>query len=149
MRLVFTKRAGRMDELVAIRPDGSHERIACPKQGTIPHDMVHYAVESVLAERGFLSKLQAEGPRAMSREAAAEAVERLVETLQAEIWSGRVPDAELLGLYALACEARGHPAAPVSRETLAAIRQEMDELAARWEAVGVGESLTLDFAPPA
>lgn len=149
MRLVFTKRAGKMDELVAIRPDGSQVRIDCPKQGTIPHDMVHYAVESVLAERGFLSKLEAEGPRAMSREAAAEAVERLVETLQAEVWSGRVADEELLGLYALACETRGHAAAPVSREALAAIRQAMDRLAARWDAVAVGESLTLTFDPVA
>lgn len=28
------------------RGDGAIERIDCPKQGIIPHDMVHYAVES-------------------------------------------------------------------------------------------------------
>lgn len=145
MQLVFTKRSGKMDELVVARPDGSAERIDCPKQGMIPHEMVHYAVESTLAARGFLSKLQSEGPRAMTREDAAEAVERLVETFQAETWSGRVPDEEFLGLYGLGCEARGHAALPVSAEALAAIRQAMDDLAARWDAVAIGESLTLAF----
>lgn len=145
MQLTFTKRAGKMDELVAIRPDGSHERIACPKQGMIPHEMTHYAVESVLAARGFLSKLGEEGPRAMSREATAEAIERLVETMQAAVWSGGAKAEEIIGLYALGCEARGHAALPVEADQVDAIRTEMDVLAARWNALAVGESLTLAF----
>jgi hypothetical protein len=145
MQLIFTKRAGKMDELVAIRPDGSRERIDCPKQGMIPHEMVHYAVESVLAARGFLSKLGEEGPRAMSREAAAEAIERLVETMQAAVWSGGAAGEEILALYMLGCEARGHAALPVGADQVEAIRAEMDALAARWNALGVGESLTLAF----
>lgn len=145
MQLVFTKRSGKMDELVVTRPDGSRERIDCPKQGMIPHEMVHYAVESTLAARGFLSKLEAEGPRAMTREDAAEAVERLVETFQAETWSGQAPDDEFLALYALGCEARGHAVLPVGAEALAAIRRAMDQLAARWDGLKTGESLTLAF----
>jgi len=145
MQLVFTKRAGKMDELVAIRPDGSRERIDCPKQGMIPHEMVHYAVESVLASRGFLSKLGDEGPRAMSREAAAEAIERLVETMQAAVWSGGAGAEEIVALYELGCEARGHAALPIGAEQLDAIRAEMNALAARWNALSVGESLTLAF----
>ena len=63
MDLTFTKRGGKSDDLTIIRADGTRESIACPKQGIIPHDMVHYAVESVLAARGFLS-LVAQGESA-------------------------------------------------------------------------------------
>jgi hypothetical protein len=145
MQLVFTKRAGKMDELVATRSDGSRERIECPKQGMIPHEMVHYAVERVLAARGFLSKLGEEGPCAMSREAVAEAIERMVETMQAAVWSGGATAQEILDLYTLGCEARGHAALPVNADQIAAIRTEMDALAARWNALGLGESLALSF----
>ncbi|WP_225883427.1 hypothetical protein [Sphingomonas aliaeris] len=55
IKLQFTKRDGKYDALVIERDDGTTESIACPKQGIIPHDMVHYAVESVLHHSGFLS----------------------------------------------------------------------------------------------
>ena len=86
MRLTFTKGPAKYDWLDIVRGDGSAApRIDCPKQGIIPHDMVHYAVESVLAARGFLGGI-AEGAAATyeTGDAHAEAVERLVETIQAE-----------------------------------------------------------------
>ena len=55
--------------------------------------MVHYAVESTLARHGFLS-LVAEGHSANFAAIGGEAedaIERLVETFQAELWGGRVP----------------------------------------------------------
>lgn len=45
MQLSFHKRAGKYDDLLIERADGTTEAIQCPKQGMIPHDMVHYAVE--------------------------------------------------------------------------------------------------------
>jgi hypothetical protein len=55
MRLTFTKRDGKYDDLTAGRSDGRTTTIQCPKQGIIPHDMVHFAVESTLARRGFFA----------------------------------------------------------------------------------------------
>lgn len=81
----------------------------------------------------------------MDADVAAEAVERLVETMQAETWSGRIPAAELIAVYEHACGARGHAALPVSEATIAAIRDEMDALNAHWEAVPVNGSLILTF----
>lgn len=147
MHLAFTKHAGKYDALVVTRPGRAPERIDCPKQGIIPHDMVHYAVESILAHRGFLSHV-ADGAApafAMAAGASEEAVERLVETFQAELWGGEVPAADLLATYAHACDARGHPAAPVSPEDVAAIRTRLADLTARWGDVPVGGTLTLDF----
>ena len=43
MTMIFTRRDGKYDLLEIIRADGGIERIDCPKQGIIPHDMVHFA----------------------------------------------------------------------------------------------------------
>ncbi|MEO7149930.1 MAG: hypothetical protein ABIY40_08380 [Rhodanobacteraceae bacterium] len=40
--------------------------MSCPKQRIIPHDMVHYAVETTLAKRGFLQRVR-DGERANLR----------------------------------------------------------------------------------
>jgi hypothetical protein len=145
MQLTFTKRAGKMDGLVVVHDDGSRSSLDCPKQGMIPHEMVHYAVESVLRARGFLSRIGAEDYRAMTPEAAGEAVERMVETIQADVWSGGAPVDEVIDLYQLGCEARGHPALPVNADAVVAIRATMDDLAARWAATPLHGSLTLSF----
>ena len=147
MRLTLTKRGGKHDELLIERQGRLPETIACPKQGIIPHDMVHYAVESILAHQGFLS-LVAEGQAADSATtggASEEAIERLVETFQAEMWGGRVPAADLLETYAHACDARGHAAVPVSAANVEAIRARLDELSAEWSAVPVNGTLTVEL----
>jgi hypothetical protein len=145
MRMTFTKRDGKFDDLMIERPGRPPETIRNPKQGIIPHDMVHYAVESRLAHRGFLG-LVADGEAAAFETQGGEseeAVERLVESFQAEMWGGRVPAAELLATYALACEARGHKAAPVSADDVEAIRATLDALTGEWAAVPVNGTLTV------
>ncbi len=114
MKLTFTKRKGKYDELVITHIDGREEAISCPKQCIIPHDMVHYAVETVIRSRGFLSRVAA-GEHAnsnMSVEDHAEAIERLVESIQAELWSGEVSVDDLISLYRHSCEAEIIPPFP-------------------------------------
>ncbi|MFZ4383016.1 MAG: hypothetical protein ACOYO0_13740, partial [Sandarakinorhabdus sp.] len=60
MILTFTKGSGKYDRLDIVASDGARPPIACPKQGIIPHDMVHWAVESEIAAAGFL-RLIAQG----------------------------------------------------------------------------------------
>lgn len=149
MKLRFTKRDGKYDALAIDRDDGTTETIACPKQGIIPHDMVHYAVESVLGHSGFLSLLeQGQAARAAFGAASEEAVERLVETFQAEMWGGRVPAADLLATYSHACDVRGHDALPVSLAAIDAIRARLDMLTARWSALPVNDVMILEFDRP-
>ena len=147
MRLTFTKRDGKYDDLSIEREGRQLETIKCPKQGIIPHDMVHYAVESCLAHSGFLTLVAGGEAAAFTTTGgdAEEAVERLVENFQAEMWGGRVPAEELLASYELACEARGHPAAPVSVADVERIRARLDELTDRWAAVPLNGSLTLEL----
>jgi hypothetical protein len=109
--------------------------------------MVHYAVESILTHSGFLS-LVAGGQAAgftTSGGDAEEAVERLVENFQAELWGGRVSAEDLLASYEHACEARGHSAAMVSVAEVEAIRARLDDLTDKWAAVPPNASLTVEF----
>lgn len=95
MQLVFTKGSGKYDRMEVVRGDGSAERADCPKQRIIPHDMVHYVVENVLARRGFMTRVR-DGERAdmrMRGEAESDGVERLVEVVQGDAWSGGTSDA--------------------------------------------------------
>ena len=147
MQLAFTTGNGKQDRLAITRADGSAEQVDCPKQGMIPHDMVHFAVESVLHGTGFLANVANGGGLGFAdgASASAEAIERLVETLQADSWSmqGETEMAELLGLYELACTARDHPALPVVEGDILAIRNRMRDLATQWAAIPVGGTLTL------
>jgi hypothetical protein len=147
MHLTFTKRAGKHDDLLIERDGRAPQSIQCPKQGIIPHDMVHYAVESTLAHRGFLSQV-AEGGAAgfeASGGETEEAVERLVETFQAELWGGRVDPAELIATYEHACGARGHAVASITPDDVEAIRTRLDTLGSQWAQVPVGGALALRF----
>jgi hypothetical protein len=147
MRLTFTKRSGKHDDLMFERPGQPAETIQCPKQGIIPHDMVHYAVERILDHHGFLS-LVAEGKGAdfaTSGGDSEEAIERLVETFQAEMWGERVPAADLLAVYGHACDARGHEAMLVSAADVEAIRSLLDELTDKWAKVPLNASLAVEL----
>jgi len=148
MRLTFTKRGGKHDDLSIERDGSPPEVLTCPKQGIIPHDMVHYAIESTLSHHhGFLG-LVADGQAAAFTTTGGdseEAVERLVEVFQAEMWGGRVPATDLIAAYEQACDARGHAASPVSPADVDAIRDRLDQLTTDWSQVPVNGSLILEM----
>lgn len=143
--MIFTKRGGKHDDLTIVRDGGAAETIQCPKQGIIPHDMVHYAVESVLTHQGLLSLVRRGEALAFATAGGAseEAMERLVETFQAELWSGRVPTHEVIATYEHACEARGHAPAPVSTADVEAVRERLDALMREWAEMPVNATLAL------
>ncbi|GAN61456.1 hypothetical protein ACI01nite_22760 [Acetobacter cibinongensis] len=147
MELTFVKCSGKYDGLTIVRHDGTTDSIACPKQRIIPHEMVHYAVESVLSNRGFLSLIR-EGQSAAfttGGEDSSEAIERMVETFQAELWGERASAADLISTYEHACEARGHSIATVSADDVEAIRDRLSELTLQWDSLPQNGALTVRF----
>lgn len=148
MQLIFTKGSGKFDRMEVVRGNGAIERIDCPKQRIIPHDMVHFAVESTLEKRGFLARVR-EGARAdfrMAAEAESDGVERLVEVIQGDAWSGGTsPAAEMLDLYRVTCSERECPMLGVSEADIDAIRARVGELTAQWNALAVGQSLAISM----
>jgi len=128
--------------------NGEAESIECPKQRIIPHDMVHFAVESTLHQRGFLSRIAA-GEAAtfqMAAETESDGVERLVEVFQGDEWSGGTsPAEEMLDLYRVTCRARECPPLPVSTSDILAVRACIAELDRQWQALQVGDSMALEL----
>lgn len=150
MELVFTKGTGKHDRMDVIRHGAPVESIDCPKQGIIPHDMVHYAVESTLHRRGFIGRVL-EGEAAsfqMQGDAQSDGVERLVEVFQADGWSGwNSSPADMLDLYRVTCRARECAPLSVRAEDIEAVRGRLLELTERWQSLAAGASLMLAFEP--
>ncbi len=146
MDIVFTKGSGKYDRMDVLRADGEIEHIDCPRQRIIPHDMVHYAVESTLMRRGFLTRVR-DGEQAgfrMQAEAESDGVERLVEVIQGDAWSGgESPATDMIDLYRVTCSARTCPMLEVDVDDIEAIRARVAELDAQWQALAVGQSLRL------
>ena len=149
MRLTFTKGRGKFDRLDIVTLHGPLTPIECPKQGIIPHDMVHFIVEAEVATCGFLGGIAAGGAGGFAAgvdNPHHRAVERLVETVQAEAWAGApTPDPDFIALYVVTCEARGDAPLALDAGTLAAIRARLAELTARWLAVPTGGTLVLSL----
>jgi antitoxin component HigA of HigAB toxin-antitoxin module len=104
-------------------------------------------VENILAHRGFLSLVK-EGQAAnftTQGNSSAEAIERLVETFQAEMWGNPFPTEDLIAIYENACTARGHSIATISPEDVQAIRTLLEQLSRQWAALPLNEALRLRF----
>nr|WP_314863520.1 hypothetical protein [uncultured Undibacterium sp.] len=148
MQLIFTKGSGKHDQMEVMRNGVVAERIACPKQGIIPHDMVHFGVESTLHKRGFVDRIL-HGEAAtfqMESETESDGVERLVEVFQADAWSGwNSAPVDMLDLYQVTCNARQCEPLELSLEDIDAVRQKLLTLTAQWQLVAIGDSLALQF----
>jgi len=148
MQFTWTKRDGKYDLMTVVRDDGSQEAIDCPKQRIIPHDMVHFAVESTLRKRGFMTRVR-DGESAgfrMATNAESDGVERLVEVFQGDAWSGgTTAPAEMLDLYQVTCRERACLPLSVSIGDIEAIRACIEELDRQWQQVAVGSHLSLSM----
>ena len=146
MEIIFTKGSGKADLMEVIRPGKPLERVDCPKQRIIPHDMVHFAVEHALKVQGFLGRVK-EGEAAafgMKPEALSDSVERLVEVFQGDEWSGGNSSAsDIIEMYRVTCDARECHPLPVDEASIEGVRAAIAELTRRWEAIPVGGSLKL------
>lgn len=143
--IIFTKGPGKYDQMTVVR-DGVSQTIDCPKQRIVPHDMVHFAVESTLRTRGFLGRIRDGEPAdfSMRPEAESDGVERLVEVMQGDAWSGGDSSPEdMLDLYRVTCAARNCPTLPVKAAEIISIRDKLRELDAQWQALAIGDSMSL------
>jgi len=148
MKLIFTKGSGKSDRLDVLRENAEPERVECPKQGIIPHDMVHYAVEKTLQTRGFFGRVK-DGDGAgfrMKPEAQSDSVERLVEVFQGDAWSGaNSSPADVIEMYRVTCDARRCPILPLNEAAIHAVRHTISQLSVHWDSLEVGGTMYLEL----
>ncbi|MFM8518490.1 MAG: hypothetical protein ACKODA_11545 [Nevskiaceae bacterium] len=146
MHLIFTKGRGKFDRMDVFVNGVCTSTVQCPKQGIIPHDMLHFAVETTLQLRGFITRTlegDASGFR-MTSTAESDGVERLVEVLQADGWAGWTSEpSALLDLYRVTCEARRCPPLPIGEPEILAVRDRIHTLTTEWQSVKIGESIEI------
>jgi len=164
MQLIAEKRSknDKYDMLRFVRNNGSATVCPMPRQGILPHDLVHFVVESALPLRhGFLSLL-ARGADAqfvmetvhdpLNKDVETEAVqaEAIVEGLQTQLWSGAFDLEAFLDGAASACVARDKPPFDFSRLNIdlkQALYDRALELNHQWNAAPYYGTLSLEFSP--
>ena len=159
MKLVAEKLGQREkhDLLRLVRDDGSACEIRMPRQGILPHDLVHFVVESQLAfRRAFLGMVDAGASPGFAMEAgndaagATEAVhaEAIVEALQAQLWSGALDAEAFLDGVRGACAARGVDAPGLASIAPGRLFARCLQLAGQWNRVPARQDMTLEFPEP-
>lgn len=159
MKLIAEKlsKADKCDRLRFVRSDGSVSVCPMPRQGILPHDLLHYVVESALrSSRAFLGQIASGAEPAFAMQAGhdrsgptseVEAIqaEAVVEALQAQLWSGAFDaDAFLEGVGG-ACSARGLASPDLSHVDPAAMFARAQQLAQQWADVPHYQTFTLQF----
>jgi len=166
MRITITK-GEREDRIEAVRADGSSVQTSFPHKGPIPHDAVHYYVESALqlsdafwgtVAAGQHPEVVADIAKAGGHASAKRATgaddsivrlvqaERVVECFEADLWSGGTTSPQMIRDAILAgCEQSLVPPMEVGDETIAVIQSRLKDLVSRWPAAKPGERLVLDW----
>lgn len=163
MKLIAEKKTARdkLDELLFVRRDGSTTRCQLPRQGTLPHDLIHYVVESRLPFRnGFLGLIAAGADAAFvlkvvhdkqnpQVETEAVQVESIVEALQTQLWAGAFDRDRFVEAAALAATARGKAPFPFEGVDAQAVYDDCLRLLEQWNCVPWYGKLELEFRPGA
>ena len=161
MKMIAEKlgKTDRYDRLRFVRANASEATIPMPRQGTLPHDLIHYVVESALPLRhGFLS-LVAGGadpsfamdivhdPKSPNVELEAIQAEAVVEALQTQLWNGAFDLDAFRYAVDSASAARGRPSVDFgATDPEQALFEPALALLERWREVPFHQGLELDFA---
>ena len=167
MKLIATRRSrtDKVDDLRCVRRDGSATGCPMPRQGILPHDLVHYVVESTLGWRhafyGMIAAGADIGPAMEQAHDASDAgnaaladqaihAEAVVESLQAQLWAaGSDRDAFDPAMFdegvRSACAGRGRSVPALPPDTGRRLFDAVLALDARWRQVPWHGALELDL----
>lgn len=165
MKVEITKGTDR-DWIEISRDEESPEKTSFPKKGPMPHDAVHFIVETELKLRNGFWGMVADGVRvadvqdiakkaghaSASRARLPDAsivellqVERLVECFEADIWSG-ADDVELFqDIARVACESSFVPDMQISTDAIKAIRSQLKKFQAAWTVAPIGHTVSFEW----
>jgi hypothetical protein len=145
----FTKTDSKFDKVEFARDGAVLTAIQNPKQGIIPHDLIHLIVERKLGLRGF-TQMVFEGqldPYTMVPDGEAWLSEAMVESIQGMLWSGNFDCGQFNEWIQSICEQRAVEWRPVEPEVIFELELELEieDLGRTWKAIAVGESLEVPW----
>jgi hypothetical protein len=165
VKISITKGAS-ADRIEARRPDGSVVSTSFPHKGPIPHDAVHFFVESGLGiDSAFWGLVEAgkhpeevqelakaAGHASAGRPSIPDAyfvpviqAERIVECFEADLWGGTGDPESFRDMVRAGCEQSLVPNFPITDAAIRSVRDRIAEFRRQWEALSVGGSCELDW----
>jgi hypothetical protein len=160
MKIIATKlsRNDKYDQLRCVRLDGSETGTTMPRQGILPHDLIHYVVETALgydhgflglvarsADIGFAMEVSHDIGNAKASDQATHA-EAIVESLQAQLWSGSFDAAMFEAGLEGACAMRSRAAPGLGGiDVRTQLYGAVIALAERWQGQPFHASMELDM----
>jgi hypothetical protein len=160
MKLIAEKRgkADKLDRLRYLRADASTTETAMPRQGILPHDLIHYVVETGLGLKHGFTGLVALGANAsfvmetthnpVGKDVETESiqVESIVEALQTQLWSGQFDIDDFTEGIRTACLMHERPTFEFTDPAAGPrLFERALALNAEWMAVPFYGALTLEF----
>ena len=137
----------------ALRSNGEVEVRELETRSFLTHDLIHYALEAEAGLRqSFYGRIASGGDYEdlgppMTGEALA--VERVVGPLQSAIKGEVDPETFVARTAAWFCELGETPPAWLNVKVIAGALERLRELEGRWRATPFGETMELEFPPPA
>ena len=159
MKLIARKldAVGKYDRLCVVRDDGSETGCEMPRQGVLPHDLVHAVVESHLhLKEGFLGLVAKGADIAFAeknfrdyidpvRHFEVAQAESVVEGLQTQLWQGVFDFSMFIAGVEGACAMRGVAVPRISEADGQAMFDTALRLNEQWRLVPVKAEFTLAF----
>lgn len=159
MKLIAEKlsKTDKCDRLRYAREDGSSTECSMPRQGILPHDLIHYVVESELQLRDGFTGLIAQGAEATyatqlahglaQKMAGTEAiqVEAIVEALQTQLWAGKFSKEDFIEAVHTSCAGRDKPALKFEGIDVHSLFEKVLTLNSAWANVPYYGAMTLEF----
>ncbi|MGZ3727208.1 MAG: hypothetical protein ACXWQQ_15515 [Pseudobdellovibrio sp.] len=144
----FTKLNGKYDRVEFIDEGRVISEISNPKQGTLPHDLVHAIIESSLKVSGFINLMFC-GRRAEMGEAAdgeAWLAEAMVESVQGMLWSGSLQADQFNDWVQNICEQRKVQYFAISDEQFFKLKLVIEDISKKWKNLNIGESYSFEWS---
>jgi hypothetical protein len=159
MKLIARKMeaAVKLDRLRVVRDDGSETSCEMPRQGVLPHDLVHAVVESRLNLReGFLGLVAKGADIAFAEKNFREYIdperhfevaqsESVVEGLQTQLWNGAFDFTAFIAGVEGACAMRGVATPAITETDGQAMFDAAVRLNGQWQQVPAKAEFELQF----
>jgi hypothetical protein len=155
MLIRLTRLTNERHRLEVVRDDGTREALDMETRSALPHDLVHYAVETEAGLRAsFYGRLaRGETYEALTTDPSGDAQAMQTEAVVARIqglakddaWSGADPE-RVARSIAAGFRSLGHePPAWLTGELIARVRESLRRVQGRWRATSFHETLELEF----
>jgi hypothetical protein len=155
MLIRLTRLTNERHRLEVVRDDGTHEARELETRGALPHDLVHYAVETEAGLRSsFYGRLaRGETYEALATEPSGDAEAMQTEAVVASIqgltkkdaWSGADPEGVARSIAAGFRSLGAEPPTWLTGDLIARVRERLRRIQGQWRATTFHETLELEF----